>query len=108
MDKTLFVKSIEAIRDNVRLHITRAELLTKLYPNSFAANLINTDSNLIDCFIDLLKEQMNDKDNWIEHFCWELNFGEENYRLKVLDKEGKEIPLTTAEDLWDLLNSKGK
>lgn len=53
---------------------------------------------------------MNDTKNcemgqsWIEYFCWTLDFGQENYRLKVTDN-GKNIPMSNAGELWDFLNS---
>ena len=44
--------------------------------------------------------------SWIEYFLWELNFGEENYRLKVYDENKKEIPMSTAAELYDFLNNR--
>jgi len=41
--------------------------------------------------------------SWIEYYCFELDFGKENYRLKVYDKDKNEIPLATAEDLYNIL-----
>ena len=43
--------------------------------------------------------------SWIEYFCWDLNFGEENYRLKVYDKNQKEIPMSTPDELWEFLQN---
>ena len=40
--------------------------------------------------------------SWIEYYCFELDFGKENYRLKVYDKDKNEIPLATAEDLYNI------
>lgn len=44
-----------------------------------------------------------DADEWIEHFCLELNFGRKYKEGDVLDKDGKNIPLTTTDDLYRLL-----
>lgn len=46
---------------------------------------------------------MNDKETeWISYYCWEKNFGR-NSKLKVTDKDGKEISLVSSEDLWNIL-----
>jgi hypothetical protein len=46
---------------------------------------------------------MNDlTDSWIKYFLWELDFGKENYRLKVT-QDGKEIKMSSAGELYELL-----
>lgn len=44
-----------------------------------------------------------DKDEWISYFCFELNFGRKYKDGLVSDKDGKNIPLATIDDLYDLL-----
>ena len=46
---------------------------------------------------------MNDKETeWIDYYLWEKDYGRDN-QLEVTEKDGTPIPLTTAEDLWNLL-----
>lgn len=42
--------------------------------------------------------------SWIEYYLWELNFGQENYRLKVTSN-GNEIKMSNASELYDFLNN---
>lgn len=102
MDKKLFVESINAIHQQVLLDIEISEHLGKAFPGAFQANLLPSNSILQNQLIKILQTEMKDGDKWIDYFCWELNFGQENWRLKVTDG-GKEVPLTTPEDLYKLL-----
>ena len=45
---------------------------------------------------------MEDSERWISYYCWEKDFGRDD-KLKVFDEDGKEIPLTSSEDLYNLL-----
>lgn len=44
-----------------------------------------------------------DKNEWISYFCFELNFGRKYKEGSVLDENGKNIPLETVDDLYDIL-----
>lgn len=44
-----------------------------------------------------------DKDEWINYFCFELNFGRKYKEGLVSDKDGKNIPLETIDNLYNLL-----
>jgi hypothetical protein len=61
---------------------------------------------IYNALIDILEDVTNDNAGWIEYFLWELDFGKENWRLKIYDKDKKEIPLSSIDDLWNLLNEK--
>lgn len=111
MDKQLFIKSIEAIQEQMKYDISVSENLGKAFPESFTANLLPKNHYLQNALIEVLQVAMNDTSlcpmgqTWIEYFCWELDFGQENYRLKVSDN-GKNIPMSNAGELWDFLNSR--
>lgn len=105
MQKELFVKSIEALQQQIQHDRQFSEHLEKAFPNAFKANLLPDNHLLHNALIEVLKSAMNDTENWIEHFCWELDFGQENYRLEVKDNS-KEIPMSNAGELWEYLNSK--
>ena len=46
-----------------------------------------------------------DTDEWISYFCYELDFGRKYKEGIVKDKDGADIKLQTAEDLYELLIS---
>jgi len=48
----------------------------------------------------LLAELMNDKGEWIDYWFYELEQGKKDGNVKIY---GKPIPLTTKEDLYNLL-----
>lgn len=110
MTKELFIKSIAAIQLQIENDIKVAEKLSEAFPSSFQANLLPDNHWLQNALLEILQVQMDDEfdptynKSWIEYFCWELNFGEENYRLKAFDKNKKEIPLSTPSELWEFLN----
>ena len=44
-----------------------------------------------------------DKDEWIDYFCFELDFGKKWKEGVITEKDGTDIILKTAEDLYNLL-----
>lgn len=106
MEKKLFVYSILAIKEQFEHDRKVAQKLSEAFPNAFSANLLPDNHYLQDALIENLVSAMDDQDSFIEYFCWDLYFGSENYRLKVYDKNKKEIPLSTPEELWELLSKK--
>lgn len=44
-----------------------------------------------------------DRDNWIEYFCYELNFGKKWKSGCITKKDGTDIKLETSEDLYNYL-----
>jgi len=106
MKKAQFVRSIIALQKQAEQDREFAQNLGKAFSNCFVANLLPDNQHLQKALLLLLKEAMNDlgEDSWIEYFCFELDFGK-NSELGVSDKDGKNIPLSTAEELWDFLIS---
>lgn len=103
MKKETFISAIEAIEKQCQHDKECAETLSKVFSESYASELMYNNKYLLDALVDVLKDSMNDTSNWIEYYLYELDFGKENWRLKVNDKDGKEIPLRTPEDLYNLL-----
>ncbi len=105
MNKELFIKAIDAIENQVRYDISVSKKISEVYPDAFQANLIYNNSSIVNALIEVLQDAMKDDIvvSWIEYYCFELDFGKENYRLKVYDKDKNEIPLATAEDLYNIL-----
>lgn len=48
---------------------------------------------------------IKDKDEWIDYFCFELDFGKKWKDGMIVDDCGKEIVLKTSEDLYELLEN---
>ncbi|MEI2419115.1 hypothetical protein V6O07_02490 [Arthrospira platensis SPKY2] len=109
MKKELFIKSIEAIEKQMQYDISVAEKLAEVFPDSYSANLLPKNHLLQDALLEVLKVSMNDTElcpqgqSWIDYFCWELDFGKENYRLSVTNKSGKTIPMSNPGELWEFL-----
>jgi hypothetical protein len=107
MNKELFIKAINELQKQIQNDIEFSENLGKAFPDAFPANLMPRNI-LPNILLEILQHEMNDLtlceygQSWIEYFCYELDFGKENWRLKVTDK-GKEIPMSTAEELYDFL-----
>ena len=54
--------------------------------------------------VTLLSLVMNDYDDWIGYYCYELDFGKNWSPGMITDSDGKDVPLGTVDDLWKLLN----
>ena len=106
MTKETFISAIEAIEKQYKHDLECGELLTKIYPEAHGYTLSYDNHLLINALVSVLSEAMQDDNNWIEYYMYELDFGKENDRLKAFEKDGAEIPLRSASDLYDLLNKK--
>lgn len=60
-------------------------------------------SNYEFMYVKLLKEIMDDKNDWIEYFLYDLDFGAKWETGSVVEMDGTEMPLGTVENLYDLL-----
>ena len=111
MKKELFIEAIEALKQQCELDAEVSKHLGKAFPNAFEANLLPRNHYLQNALLKVLQTEMNDLESveygasWIEYFCWDLNFGAENYRLKAYS-HGKEVPMSNAAELYDFLNNR--
>lgn len=112
MKKELFIKVIEALEKQMQYDIAVSKKLSEAFPNAFSASLLPDNHILNNVLIEVLQVSMNDPAegsppycSWIEHFCFELDFGKENFRLPVYDKDKNIIPMSTAGELYDFLVS---
>lgn len=103
--KDVFVETISKIKQQYEWDKECSEKLKSVFPNAIKANLMYENHLVMNQIVKLLQVAFNDnhEHSWIEYFLWELNFGEENFRLKATDKDGKNIPLSTAGELYDFL-----
>lgn len=104
--KELFIETIEAIEKQYKKDIEISKHLGRAFPNAFTANLLPDNELVTNALLKLLKNQFKDDSDWIQYFIYELDFGQENWRLKAYDGDHNEIPLKTAEDLYNLLRGK--
>lgn len=65
--------------------------------------LVPTDHLVVDLLKDNFK--LDDKDNTLEWWIWEMNYGKYVTAEDVMDENGKFIDLTTPEKLYDYLVS---
>lgn len=99
ISKEIFVEAIEDVKRVEDYHAGLNRCLKKYGADGFLYQP--------DCTAEVLKllaVEMNDdiKNGWIYYFCYELDFGKKWKAGCVIDK-GKDIPLATAENLYDYL-----
>lgn len=56
-------------------------------------------------FVKLLQQCFEDTD-WISYWIYDCNFGTNDFADSIKDKNGKQIPFRTVEDLYNLLMDK--
>ena len=76
--------------------------------NFFEKNSVDGYIYQPDCICAVIKLLHNifiekDTNEWISYFCFEINFGRKYKEGLVLDKDGKNINLSTIDDLYNLL-----
>jgi hypothetical protein len=106
MDYTEFEKNIKAIEKFIKDIRNLKNVL-------HCDGVVDFGSELLQHNIELLEIIFGDQGpKWIDYWIWELNFGEYNNKQKygnraltLLDEYGKEMPLETIEDLYNLLTS---
>lgn len=106
MERELFIDAINAIEQQIRYDIEFSNKLGEAFPNAHTANLLPDNHFICNALIKVLREVMNDNENWIEWFCFETDFGKKSYRLQAFDEFKKLIKLDNAADLYDFLNNR--
>lgn len=105
MKKQTFIKAIEALQAQSEHDVKIAKHLGKAFLNAHEANLLPDNHHISNALLQVLQEVMHDAggSSWIEYYCYELDYGRENYRIKAYHKDGREIPLSNAGELYELL-----
>lgn len=103
MKKETFVQAINTIEKQMKLDVEISESLGRAFPNAHTANLLPENHIIIEAFMDLLRDEMDDKDDWIGWFCYEIDFGERSDNLGAFDMDGNKIKIENAEDLYDMI-----
>ena len=98
ISKDFFVKVINELRDLSDIYDDINDIGRKL--SSFGIYCYEYE----DLIFKILQEAFKDKKNdWLGYYIYDLNFGKNWEEGKVTDKEGNDIPLKTAEDLYNIL-----
>lgn len=98
--KQTFVEAINNIEKQYRAESKFSEAVNAYFcddvDNSLPRNWV------VNSLVKILQQHFNDEkaESWIEYFCWEIDFGKEEAKVKV---NGKPFTLKTAEDLYKLL-----
>lgn len=61
------------------------------------------EPNCIEQALSLLGFIFDDKDQWIDYWVYELDFGRQYKEGTITDANGENIPLETVEELYELL-----
>ena len=103
MNKELFIEAIDFIRE---LNVEENEFnsVMRKIDGEFGGGFIHNKS--INYITGLLKVLVNDENDWISYYCWELDFGKKYVEGNVTEEDGTPIPLATAEDLWNIITNK--
>jgi len=102
MDKKTFIKlmqelvSIKEDEDNLN------KAFKKFNPDFNYISFGRYEELVVKC----LEQAMDDKNDWISYWLYELDCGKESKRLKVKDKKGKIIPTKTINDLYNIIENK--
>lgn len=103
MDKELFVRAINEIKEHRRRDDVFAEAVSEISPSSYPDTFLFSDYEGL--VIDLLCEAMNDNEEIIPWWIYDTKFGEEEL-MRSLFIEDTEVELKTPEQLYDYLIKK--
>ena len=106
--KSKFIKYMTAIKTAFVEEENKNKALHNLIQDN--EEIINAElkNKFISLTIAILKELVNDKENWIEYYIFEKHFGKRT-DLKVKTKDdNNEIKLETFEDLYNIIENQSK
>jgi len=110
MNKEDFIKYMTRVVDLIELQDALDETLhfynksnERYYPSGIYM------PNLVSDVLELLERIMDDKNEWISYWVYELDCGNKTWSdSAVIDAENNPISLKTIEDLWDILQNEVK
>ena len=98
ISKEFFVKVINELRDLSYIYDEINDIGRKL--SSFGIYCHEYEDLIFKILQEVFKDKKND---WLGYYIYDLNFGKNWEEGKVTDREGNDIPLKTAENLYDIL-----
>ena len=105
MKKETFVMAIEAMKEQYEADVKFSVNMGKCFPTAFPAGLLPDNHFVNNALMAVLQEATGDTDtckhgiSWIEWWFFETEFGK---TAEAYD-QGKRIPMSTAEELYDYL-----
>lgn len=101
--KEEFIKTINAIQKQMRFDENASKKLSKIFDTNSA---FYNNYTIITATVELLQYLLNDEDDTIGYYIFELDFGSKEQNLKKSFKD-KNIPLKTPQDLWNYFQNYG-
>lgn len=98
LTRELFTKTLNFIQEQWDVTRKINELFTEAFEDSVFYPYFKYEAVLVK----VLAAAMQDKEEWIEYFIYELNMGKE-YQPGNITVNGENIKLATIDDLYDLL-----
>ena len=96
LSKEKFIYIIDTLK-------VESDTISELY-QKYKIDIIDCDWYKSDeCLIDLLKFIFDDKEDWIDWWCWETDFGRDTSLCVLYDDENNETVLDTTEKFYDFL-----
>ena len=99
LSKESFVQTINFIKERSEKMTAMNKVFTEEFEDSIFFPYFKYEAQLIK----VLKEVFQDKEDWIDYFCYELDFGARYVPGSVSYNNGEVIPMGTSEDLYDFL-----
>ena len=86
-----------------RLNYVLSDPLYQMVENDFISPYIFTNPVIEQDLVDVLENMYEDKDGWISYYLYELDCGADWEPGMITSEDGKDIRLTCANDLYNLL-----
>lgn len=96
--------TLEQMKDLLETYRHDINYLDRIY-DVFPCDSIFDSLRSPDKLLRIVDEAFGDHADWIGYFIFELEYGKRYHSGMVQDKNGKDIPLATYEDLYNLLIS---
>jgi hypothetical protein len=96
ISKEYFCKVIRDIEKSIRFNEELNSFLNKFNVDGFVM-LPDSSGSAIDLLDTIFKTDL------VSWFCWELDFGKDWVEGVLIDKNGKDIKVSTPEELYDFL-----
>lgn len=105
LSKKEFVDTMEKLRDS-KVLVEKVNDLFLYSRENVECDFCNAASLQIShegLVVNLLQKLMNDQSEMISYFIYELDFGDEYENGMILDEDGNEVVLSSAEALYEYL-----
>ena len=99
MTKENFIQIIESLRMQTDHDREMANHINKV----FGCDALYNTSIIQESVVQVLQSELNDVDEWISYFIFELDFGRLSDAYSV-SFNGEPIPMETPEHLWNILH----